>query len=507
MNLAQLLNRAAFAYPERDAVLCGADVVYRYAELADRAARVASYFQQKLGLVPGDRVALFMHNCVEYLELMYGAWWAGLVVVPINAKLHALEAHYIIEHAKAKVVFASEDFVPELKPLLTDAQPLFVPGNSSYAALFSHAPSALVAREADDCAWLFYTSGTTGKPKGVVLSARNLMAMSACYFVDVDEVQAEDVMVYAAPMSHGAGLYNFMQVLKGGRHVIPVSQGFDTDELIDLSQRLGYLSFFAAPTMVKRLVSRVAETGVDPSGFKTIVYGGGPMYVEDIRQALEVMGDRFVQIYGQGESPMSITVLPRHVLADREHPEWAQRIGSVGYAQALVQVRVVDSEGVDLPVGQTGEVIVRGEPVMSGYWQAQEASTQTLRDGWLYTGDLGAFDESGFLTLKDRSKDVIISGGSNIYPREVEEALLEHPAVQEVSVIGRKSAEWGEDVIACVAFVPGQTLSKAELDAFCLTRIARFKRPKDYLFFDVLPKNNYGKVLKVALREHLASLG
>ena len=507
MNLAQLLNRAAFAYPERDAVLHGADVVYRYAELADRAARLASYFQYELGLVPGERVALFMHNCVEYLELMYGAWWAGLVVVPINAKLHALEAHYIIEHAKAKVVFASEDFVPELKPLLTDAQLLFVPGNSSYAALFSHTPSALVAREADDCAWLFYTSGTTGKPKGVVLSARNLMAMSACYFVDVDEVQAEDVMVYAAPMSHGAGLYNFMQVLKGGRHVIPVSQGFDTDELIDLSQRLGHLSFFAAPTMVKRLVNRVAQTGVDPSGFKTIVYGGGPMYVEDIRQALEVMGDRFVQIYGQGESPMSITVLPRHVLADREHPEWAQRIGSVGYAQALVQVRVVNSEGVDLPVGQTGEVIVRGEPVMSGYWQAQEASAQTLRDGWLYTGDLGAFDESGFLTLKDRSKDVIISGGSNIYPREVEEALLEHPAVQEVSVIGRKSAEWGEDVIACVAFVLGQAVTKAELDAFCLTRIARFKRPKDYVFFDALPKNNYGKVLKVALREHLASLG
>lgn len=505
MNLAHLVCRTASTYPDRPAVLLGDKPVHNYSQLAARAGRLAGYFQDHLDLVPGDRVALFMHNCVEYLELMYGAWWAGLVIVPINAKLHALEAAYILQDSGARAIFVSKDFAADIEPLISDLSlcSMFIPDTPAYEAIQQAAPITVAQRLPDDSAWLFYTSGTTGKPKGVVLSSRNLMAMSTCYFIDVDEVCEQDVMVYAAPMSHGAGLYNFMQVLKGGRHVIPESQGFDCDELIALSYSLGQLTLFAAPTMVKRLVRRISETGADASGFKTIVYGGGPMYVEDIRKALEVMGDRFVQIYGQGESPMAITVLPRQVLADRSHPQWAERIGSVGYAQALVQVRVVDQSGQDQPVGETGEVIVRGDPVMSNYWNAVQATADTLREGWLYTGDMGAFDPDGFLTLKDRSKDLIISGGSNIYPREVEEVLLAHPEVQEVSVIGRANAEWGEDVIACVVLNPGSVADKHELDLFCLERIARFKRPKDYLFLQALPKNNYGKVLKAALREHL----
>lgn len=505
MNLAQLLCRTATLYPGRPAVLLGEQTIHDYRQLAARAGRLAGHFQEQLGLVPGDRVALFMHNCVEYLEVMYGAWWAGLVIVPINAKLHAREAAYILEDSGARALFVSADFAADIVPLTHDLSLVvtLIPETSAYEALQQAAPVAIVQRQPDDNAWLFYTSGTTGKPKGVVLSGRNLMAMSACYFIDVDDVSEHDVMVYAAPMSHGAGLYNFMQMLKGGRHVIPASQGFDCDELIELSSSLGQLTLFAAPTMVKRLVRRISETGADAAGFKTIVYGGGPMYVEDIRQALDVMGDRFVQIYGQGESPMAITALPRLVLADRSHPQWAARIASVGYAQSLVQVRVVDALGQDLPVGETGEVIVCGEPVMSRYWNAEQATADTLRDGWLYTGDMGSFDEDGFLTLKDRSKDLIISGGSNIYPREVEEVLLAHPEVQEVSVIGRANAEWGEDVIACVVLNPGSRTDKRELDLFCLEHIARFKRPKDYLFLEALPKNNYGKVLKAKLRDQL----
>jgi len=255
--------------------------------------------------------------------------------------------------------------------------------------------------------------------------------------------------------------------------------------------------------MVKRLVDHVQAQAAPVDGFKTIVYGGGPMYVKDIQSALQVMGPRFVQIYGQGESPMTITALSRQQLMATQHPHWLERLASVGCAQTLVEVRVVDEHGADLPVGQAGEIVVRGDPVMAGYWRNPQATAATLRDGWLWTGDVGALDANGFLTLKDRSKDVIISGGSNVYPREVEEVLLLHPGVREVSVVGQMDAEWGEVV---VAFVVGADVTAQALDDLCLQHIARFKRPKTYRFVDTLPKNNYGKVLKTALREALSSL-
>jgi long-chain acyl-CoA synthetase len=217
------------------------------------------------------------------------------------------------------------------------------------------------------------------------------------------------------------------------------------------------------------------------------------------------MGPRFVQIYGQGESPMTITALSRAQLADGPHPRHLQRLGSVGIAQSAVEVRVAGPDGEPLPPGQTGEVLVRGDTVMAGYWRDEAATAQALRDGWLRTGDLGEFDDDGFLTLRDRSKDVIISGGSNIYPREVEEALLHHPAVAEVSVVGQRDPEWGEVVVAFVVARPGHDLLPAALDALCQQHIARFKRPKVYHLLDALPKNHYGKVLKTELRARLAA--
>jgi long-chain acyl-CoA synthetase len=261
---------------------------------------------------------------------------------------------------------------------------------------------------------------------------------------------------------------------------------------------------FAAPTMVKRLVEHARRNAPDLSGLKTIVYGGGPMYLADIREALDVMGQRFAQIYGQGESPMTITALAKPHYAARAHPRYAERLASVGVPHSCVEVRVVDEADRPLPPGAAGEVIVRGDAVMRGYWANAEASMQALRNGWLHTGDVGEFDADGFLTLKDRSKDLIISGGSNIYPREVEEVLLAHPGVSEVSVVGRPHAEWGEEVVAFVVRREGGAVSPADLDALCLDHIARFKRPKHYRFVSSLPKNNYGKVLKTELRARLS---
>lgn len=508
MNLAQLLHRTATTNGERPAVYRGSELLYDYATLRLRAATLAHSLAQGHGLAPGARVALFLHNDPAVLEILFGCWWAGLVVVPINPKLHPREAHYILEHSGAAVAFSTRALggaVLDVTPALPGLREMVFIEDARYAQLHcGEAMRAPLHRAPEELAWLFYTSGTTGRPKGVMLSHRNLMAMTLCYFTDVDSVQSHDAALYAAPMSHGAGLYAFPHVLAGARHVVPDSRGFDPAEIFELARHHMSVSMFAAPTMVRRLVEHAQSHGENGEGLKTIVYGGGPMYVEDIQRAIAVLGQRFVQIYGQGESPMTITALSRDQLMDTTHPRYLQRLASVGVAQSAVEVRVADDgTGEPLPVGHTGEVLVRGDSVMAGYWRDEAATAKTLRDGWLYTGDLGQLDEHGFLTLRDRSKDVVISGGSNIYPREVEEVLLRHPAVAEVSVVGKPDEEWGEIVVAFVSAREGAAIDTRELDALCQQHIARFKRPKEYHVLDALPKNHYGKILKTELRQRL----
>ncbi|WP_024537499.1 AMP-binding protein [Comamonas badia] len=499
MNIASLLDRSARIHPGRPALLHGARVLHSYAGLAARVAALAGHLRHACGVAPGDRVAIYGANCPAYLEAQQAIHWCGAVVVPVNYKLHAKELAHVLENSGARAVCTSPELRDAALSIGADAARLQVLGSDGWETAAQGAPLPMHDAAPEDLAWLFYTSGTTGRPKGVMLTQRNLLAMTMAYFTDVDNVAPEDAMVYAAPMSHGAGLYQYAQLLRGARHVVPLSGGFDPAELADLARSVGQLTLFAAPTMVHRLVAHLQRTGGNGDGFKTIVYGGGPMYVEDLRRAIDVMGQKFVQIYGQGESPMTITALAREHLADTAHPRWTERIASVGVAHACVQVRVVGADDRDVPTGELGEVLVRGETVMAGYWANPEASGQTLRGGWLHTGDIGSLDADGFLTLRDRSKDVIISGGSNIYPREVEEVLLLHPRVSEVAVVGERDAEWGEIVVAFLV-AQGEPAPDAELDALCLSHIARFKRPKHYRWLPALPKNAYGKVLKTELR-------
>lgn len=495
MNIASWLSRAGLSHPGAPAVGHGTRVVAGYGALAGRAARLAGALYQ-MGLRPGDRVAIAAKNCVEYLEVIFGIWHAGLAAVPANAKLHGRELGYILEHSGARVCFATKGLDDEIGPNAPQSlERLILIGGAEYDALFAADPVPVTARDGNNLAWLFYTSGTTGRPKGAMLTHRVLAQATFAYLSDVDATAPGDSILHAAPMSHGSGLYMMAHVARLGINVVPESGSFEPDEIFRLFDGWTSMSMFAAPTMVKRLVESGADC--DPANIRTIVWGGAPMYVEDALKALDRFGPRLAQIYGQGESPMTITTLTKQEIADRDHPRWLARLGSAGRPYACLDVMVADAQDRPLPPGETGEICCRGDVVMPGYWQNPDATAQTMRGGWLHTGDVGAFDPDGYLTLKDRSKDMIISGGSNIYPREVEEVLLKHAAVREVSVIGRPHSEWGEVV---VAYVVGD-VGPPELDALCLSEIARFKRPKDYVFVEALPKNNYGKILKTDLRE------
>ena len=509
MSLAHLLTRQARQRPESPAILEGCNVHATHGQWAARSAGLAARLRDA-GLQPGDRVLIFARNHPRYLEVLWGLWWAGLVAVPVNAKLHPREVEWIAANCGARWAFITADVAPT--PLAGIDHQIDLESDAA-AALLAPVPDPFAVpvaeRALNDTAWLFYTSGTTGRPKGVMLTQRNLMTMGMGYHVDVDPVAREDAIVYAAPISHGAGIYAIPHLMAGARHVVPASGGLDPAELFALGRVLGPLSLFAAPTIVGRLVDEAGKQGLSSGdcaqSFKTIVYGGAPMYVADIQRALAVMGPRFVQIYGQGETPMVGTVLSRADLADSAHPRYLARIASVGVAQTPVRVRVTDAEGRDLPLGEVGEIVVKGDSVMAGYWANAAATAAAVKDGWLFTGDMGALDADGYLTLKDRSKDLIISGGSNIYPREVEEALLTAPGVAEVAVVGEADAQWGENVVAFIVAQPGAALTEAALDTHCLAHIARFKRPKRYVFVNALPKNNYGKVLKTELRARLAT--
>jgi long-chain acyl-CoA synthetase len=508
MNIASFLTKAARTFAARPAVSLGTEPSLTYGDLARRVSQLAGTLTHRFSLQPGDRVAFAMSNSPEYVELLYAVWYAGLTAVPMNAKLHPREFAYILDHSGTRLCFATPDLAATVAPLtqeVTSLDAVIATGDADYQTLCTGEGMPMRDVAPDDVAWLFYTSGTTGRPKGAMLTHRNLLVMTLSYFADIDTITPYDCMIHAAPLSHGSGVYGLPHVAKAANQVIPVSGSFDVGELVELIAAYEGVTCFFAPTMVTRLVSHPTVTSIDTDHLKTLIYGGGPMYVEDLRRALDLFGPKLVQIYGQGEAPMTITALSKGVHADTNHPRYLERLGSAGIARSDVDVRVVDAGDCNLPPGEIGEVLVRGDVVMRGYWNNPQASAETLRGGWLHTGDLGVFDEEGFLTLKDRSKDMIISGGSNIYSREIEEVLLRHPGVLEVAVVGRPHRDWGEEVVACVVPRPQATVTAEELDYLCLETIARYKRPRAYVFVESLPKNNYGKVLKTTLRQQYAA--
>jgi acyl-CoA synthetase (AMP-forming)/AMP-acid ligase II len=487
MNLFNLLAAAAARHGARGAVYHGTRQALSWASLADRALRLGGAITERAA--PGSRIMILATNCPEYVELLFATWAAGCVAVPVNAKLHPREIEALATDAEPALVFASSALASALGGTVN--APVVRIGSAEYAAL-DGAPAAPAEVADNDLAWLFYTSGTTGRSKGAMLSHGNLRAMQIAHLADFEVLGSDDSLIHAAPMSHGSGLYILPYVARGARQVIPVSEQFNPDEVLALCDAHPGCGLFLAPTMVRRLRLAAEAPGGRPSGLRSIIYGGGPMYLEEIGAALACFGPVLTQLYGQGEAPMTITGLTRdaHMLDD---PRF---LGSVGWPRSGVEVRIAGPDGTALPFGEIGEILCRGAVVMRGYWRDAPASAAALEGGWLRTGDLGRMDADGLVTLAGRSKDLIISGGSNIYPREIEEVLLTHSDVVEVSVFGVPDPDWGEIVVAFVVAAPGGTADPETLDALCLARLARFKRPKSYHFVEALPKNAYGKVLK-----------
>lgn len=498
MNLATWLQRTANSHPDRIAIYEGINRYATYAELLKQTQHFAGGLRQ-LGIKPGDNVAVYAPNCPQYLMYFYAIWQLGAVIVPINYKLHPNEVTWILDNANAQLLIsdkAIDTTFPAEKTLLFNSK--------DYQALL-HAPPVKQPHvlKDDATAWLFYTSGTTGRPKGAMLSHHNLAAMVYGYCVDVDAANPDYHKLYAAPISHGAGLYHLIFIRCGASHLIPKSQRFDPAEIKQLAEHFGNLVMFAAPTMIKRLIAFAQKIGWQGEGIQTLIYGGGPMYLADINTAIKQFGHRFVQIYGQGESPMTISTLTRAQLADTSSPNWQQRRSSVGQATAGITLKIIDEQQQTLAAQQPGEICVKGDSVMQGYFNQPTATAETLTaDGWLKTGDLGYLDDAGFLYLTDRIKDVIISGGSNIYPREVEEVLLHHDSVKEVAVIGKPDDDWGEIVVAYVVLHDKTEADENTLETWCKRHMASFKKPKVYYFLQSLPKNSYGKILKTELRNH-----
>ncbi|NGQ95197.1 long-chain fatty acid--CoA ligase [Brevibacillus sp. SYP-B805] len=512
MNLGYLLYRSAAAYPDHPAIIHG-DAVLTYRECNERVNRVGSALR-RLGLEPGDRVAIFSPNRPEILEVLFATWKAGLAAVPMNFRLHRDEVRYILNHSEAKVLVYAGVYQDDIDRITGDltatriAVCLDGPGENgrndaltvlAYDELLKQGDNAewVEPVEGDDLAWLFYTSGTTGRPKGAMLTHRILLLAALNTCADIYPFGHGDIGLHAAPLSHGSGLYSLPLIAKGGTNVIFPASRFDPETVFALIEkhRITVLPFMA-PTMVKRLIESEARTRYDLRSLQCIIYGGAPMYVEDLTAGLKAFGPVFAQVYGQGECPMTITGLGR----DEHNLHQPERLASAGTARMGVQVCIQDAEGNRLPPGRIGEIAARSELVMKGYWHNPEATSEAIVNGWLRTGDVGYMDEHGYLYILDRTKDMIISGGNNIYPREVEEVLLCHPAVQEVCVFGVPDPEWGEAVKAVVVLRPGHEAAEEELIAFCRDHLASYKKPRSVDFLEELPKNAYGKVLKRELR-------
>lgn len=508
MNLSQFLTESARRYPE-DIGLVWGEETWNWSELETRATAFAAALRDRYGMRKGDRLLVQSANCNQMFEAAFACWKLGCIWVPANFRQTPEEVAWLAASSGAKGLLAGAEFAEHIAACDAVAFTISIggTGEDDYETLvmaYADVPVPVVTVDRDDPAWFFFTSGTTGKPKAAVLTHGQLAFVITNHLCDLmPGTGPDDASIVVAPLSHGAGIHQLTQVAHGVKTILPGGAKFDPAEVWRLIAKWRVTNAFTVPTIVKMLIEHPSVHEHDHSSLRYMIYAGAPMYRADQIRAIEVLGSVLVQYFGLGEVTGNITVLPpAHHSAD----DAAMRIGTCGFARTGMQVQVQDAEGQELAPGETGEVAVIGPAVFAGYHNNPEANAKAFRDGWFLTGDLGHMDAEGFLYLTDRASDMYISGGSNIYPREIEEKILQHPAISECAVLGMPDPTWGEVGIAvCVA--QGDTPEAAELLEWLGAKVPRYKMPKSVVFWDALPKSGYGKITKKLIRAELIARG
>jgi long-chain acyl-CoA synthetase len=513
MNIAQGLAHAAKVAGNRPAISCG-ETRYTWNQFAYRTDCLARGLAH-LGVQRGDRVAVLMLNCHRYFELYYACARMGAVIVPLNTRLAAPEIDFILNDSETRVLIVDQTFasLAAKRESFSCIQQMVYSGSrreETPAGMhhYEHLVQQGAARRSssdqagsdDDLYGLFYTGGTTGRAKGVMLSHKNIIA-NAMHFIMATGTGEGDVYLHAAPMFHLGDLGGaFGAAMKGACHVFLPQ--FHPIQVLQAIQAERVTETVLVPTMINALLNYPEVDSYDVSSLHTLIYAASPMPVELLKQGLKKWGQVFLQGYGMTETAPILTMLPRqdHILEGT--PEQMRRLSSCGKQVLGVEVRVVNAQGEDVKPGEIGEIIAHGPNVMLGYWRMPETTDEALKDGWMHTGDLATVDEEHYLYIIDRAKDMIISGGENIYSIEVEQALYTHQAVLEAAVIGIPHEHWGEAVHAVIVCKPGIQVSNEELIAHARTQIAGYKVPRSIEFAPAaLPKSGAGKILKRELRE------
>jgi acyl-CoA synthetase (AMP-forming)/AMP-acid ligase II len=510
MNLSHFLRQAARRHGPEIGFVWG-ERSWTWSELDGRVDAMAAALAAK-GIRKGDRVLVQSKNCNQMFESMFACFRLGAVWVPTNFRQTPEEVTYLAQASGARAMICHADFpdharavtgaLPDLGLVVSIGRSDFGEDYDALVEAFAGRSAPTAAVEHDDPCWFFFTSGTTGRPKAAVLTHGQMAFVITNHLCDLmPGTTHEDASLVVAPLSHGAGVHQLVQVARAAKTVLLSGDRFDIDEAWALVEKWRITNLFTVPTIVKMLTEHASVDAHDHSSLRYLIYAGAPMYREDQKHALKKLGKVLVQYFGLGEVTGNITVLPPDLHDPEDGP--SVRVGTCGYERTGMQVSIQDDQGREVPAGATGEICVCGPAVFAGYYDNPEANAKAFRDGWFRTGDLGHMDEEGFVYITGRASDMYISGGSNVYPREIEEKILTHPAMAEVAVLGVPDRTWGEVGVAVCVLRPDAALDEPSLLSWLEGKIARYKLPKRVFFWDALPKSAYGKITKKIIRAEL----
>ncbi|MEO0829486.1 MAG: acyl-CoA synthetase [Pseudomonadota bacterium] len=503
MNLAHIVEQNARRLGKHLAFAWG-EQSWSWSAFDERVRSMAGVLAD-YGVGKGDPVLIQSLNCNQLFETMFACFRLGAIWVPANFRGMPDDLAWMAELSGAKLLICNAAFPEHARiagpeTCLAIGEASFGPDLDTLMAARGGMVPSLAAVDRDDPAWLFFTSGTTGRPKASVLTHGQLGFVINNHLCDlVPGASPADASLVVAPLTHGAGMHQLMLAAKGAPSILPAATRFDTAEIWELIKTRGITNMFTVPTILKMIVEAPEAAQPDGASLKHIIYAGAPMYRADQIRALDTLGPVIVQYFGLGEVTGAITVLPpQDHSAGPEHRE-----GTCGYPRTGMQVEIQGEDGAPMPPGETGEICVLGPAVFAGYWKNPEANAKSFRDGWFRTGDVGHMDAEGYVYITGRSSDMYISGGSNIYPREIEEKILTHPAVTETAVFGMPDPKWGEIGVAVCVLNAGQSLKPGELETFLRDKIASYKLPRQVHVWDDLPKTGYGKLSKLVIRAEL----